>query len=297
MKFGAIINNIKERLAQPQSTVLNLHYGNAYNLQIDLSKKDNTGITSNTFYQLLSPEFTPATNLDPSGLKITTIIDNKTQKPVQAFVAGITPEYKGTEEYLIMIPDPAGEMTFQNTKYKILGRTYFCIDKEKQMVAPKFEYFFKKGIQYEKARGSIQSIPNKEYRGIGTRLHQIRIERMLQNNLGNSYIVANGKSFPFHYLLGYRLKPSTRPLQDALEITQDFSNWNGKTPQENAKYLFAEKQNGNYVINFSVTLEHFLYEYYKNGGEPLKDILPNMFLNHISVQQWIMMIKKQPILY
>ena len=40
-----------------------------------------------------------------------------------------------------------------------------------------------------------------------------------------------------------------------------------------------------------------LNDYYKNGGAPLVDFSPNMYLNETSLKQWIEMIKKQPILY
>ena len=40
-----------------------------------------------------------------------------------------------------------------------------------------------------------------------------------------------------------------------------------------------------------------LNDYYKNGGAPLVDFSPNMYLNEASLEQWIQMIKKQSILY
>ena len=40
-----------------------------------------------------------------------------------------------------------------------------------------------------------------------------------------------------------------------------------------------------------------LYVNYKNGGAPLVDFSPNMYLTEASLEQWIKMIKKQPILF
>ena len=56
------------------------------------------------------------------------------------------------------------------------------------------------------------------------------------------------------------------------------------------------KDNKQY-IDFSASIENCLNDYYKNGGAPIKDFSPNMFLDKTSLEQWIEMIKKQPILY
>ena len=98
--------------------------------------------------------------------------------------------------------------------------------------------------------------------------------------------------------MGYRLASVQRPVEDSTKILQEFSNLNQKSPQENSKYIFLERDNNKkVVINWSATLEHFLNDYYKNGGVPLVDFSPNMYLNKTSLEQWIEMIKKQPILY
>ena len=52
-----------------------------------------------------------------------------------------------------------------------------------------------------------------------------------------------------------------------------------------------------YVVDYSATLEHFLDDYYRHGGKPLENIKPNMFLTKKSLEQWIMMIRQQPMLY
>ena len=55
-------------------------------VEVSLLKENFQGINSKTFKKLLLPEFTPKTNKDESGLKITTLIDKKTNKPVKAFL-------------------------------------------------------------------------------------------------------------------------------------------------------------------------------------------------------------------
>lgn len=266
-------------------------------VEISLLKENIAGINSKTFQKLLSREFTPKINTDKSGLKITTLVDKKTNKPVNAFVARVEENKPNTEKYYVMVEDAKGEISINNKNYKVVGDTYFYIDQNLEMISPKFEQTFIDGELYEKVLSYMKAAGNQEYGGIGTRLHQLRVERMLQNGFGNVCIVAEGNSFPFHYAMGYRLAPVKRPVEDSTKILQEFSSLNKKTPKENSKYLFIERQDNKYIINWSATLEHFLDDYYKNGGTPLVDFSPNMFLNETSLKQWVEMIKKQPILY
>lgn len=295
MKFDTLIQNFKDLFSlKPRKLIVQY---DTCDIAINLRKQIKDGITSQTFNKLMSSEFSVDNNRDESGLKITTLIDKKTGAPVRAYVAGITADIPDTENYCIMVEDATGEMSVNNKRYKIIGGTYFCINKDKKMVTPKFDITVIKGQLYEKVCSYMKSTGNSNYAGIGIRLHQIRVERMLQENLGNVQIVAEGNSFPFHYSMGYRLAPTTRPIEDCIPIAQEFSHWNKKAPQENLKYLHAKQQDGKYVIDWSATLEDFLCDYYRCGGAPLDEFLPNMFLNKSSVKQWIAMIQKQPILY
>ena len=267
-------------------------------VEVSLLKENFQGISSKTFKKLLSPEFTPKTNLDESGLRITTLIDKKTNKPVNAYIARVEENVPNMEKYYLMVADMNGEIKIKNKNYRVVGDTYFYIDKERQMISPKFEGAFIDGELCEKVLSYMNAKGNKEYGGIGTRMHQLRVERMLQNGLGNVCIVAEGNSFPFHYSMGYRLPDAKRPIEDSTKILQEFSSLNQKSPRDNSKYIFLERDNDKkVVINWSATLEHFLNDYYKNGGAPLVDFSPNMYLNEASLEQWIEMIKKQPILY
>ena len=267
-------------------------------VEVSLLKENFQGISSKTFKKLLSPEFTPKTNLDESGLRITTLIDKKTNKPVNAYIARVEEDVPNMEKYYLMVPDTNGEINIKNKNYRVIGDTYFYIDKEQEMISPKFEGAFIDGELCEKVLSYMNAKGNKEYGGIGTRMHQLRVERMLQNRLGNVCIVAEGNSFPFHYSMGYRLPDAKRSIEDSTKILQEFSSLNQKSPRENSKYIFLERDNDKkVVINWSATLEHFLNDYYKNGGAPLVDFSPNMYLNEASLEQWIQMIKKQSILY
>lgn len=267
-------------------------------VEVSLLKENFQGISSKTFKKLLSTEFTPKANLDKSGLRITTLIDKKTNKPVNAYIARVDEDIPNMEKYYLMVPDANGEINIKNKNYRVIGDTYFYIDKEQEMISPKFEGAFINGELCEKVLSYMKAKGNKDFGGIGTRMHQLRVERMLQNGLGNVCIVAEGNSFPFHYSMGYRLPDAKRPIEDSTKILQEFSSLNQKSPRDNSKYIFLERdKDKKVVINWSATLEHFLNDYYKNGGTPLVDFSPNMYLNETSLEQWIKMIKKQPILY
>lgn len=305
MKINGIKTNIFKDIITPATKkIVNLKKFDlvrqpaADTIEVSLLKENFQGISSKTFKKLLSTEFTPKTNLDENFLRITTLIDKKTNKPVNAYIARVDEDIPNMEKYYLMVPDANGEINIKNKNYRVVGDTYFYIDKERQMISPKFEGTFIDGELCEKVLSYMNAKGNKEYGGIGTRMHQLRVERMLQNGLGNVCIVAEGNSFPFHYSMGYRLPDAKRPLEDSTKILQEFSSLNQKSPRENSKYIFLERdKDKKVVINWSATLEHFLNDYYKNGGTPLVDFSPNMYLTEASLEQWIKMIKKQPILY
>ncbi len=108
-------------------------------VEVSLLKENFQGISSKTFKKLLSPEFKPKTNLDESGLRITTLIDKKTNKPVNAYIARVEEDVPNMEKYYLMVPDANGEINIKNKNYRVIGDTYFYIDKEQEMISPKFE--------------------------------------------------------------------------------------------------------------------------------------------------------------
>ena len=265
---------------------------------VEVNKFNNTpGIKSNTFKKLLTPEFTPTRNVADNGAKVTTLIDKKTQKPVEAFVARIEETDPLRERYILMVKDKKGDVSIQDEKYKTIGETYFYVDKEKNLIGPKSELAFINGELCEKVLSHMNASGNKEYGGIGTRLHQLRVERMLQNGLGNVCIVAEGNSFPFHYAMGYRLPTHYAEVEDAGKIMNELTMFNKKHPRENSQYLAVEVKDKKQIINLSATIENCLNDYYKQGGKPLEDFSPNMYLDKTSLSQWIELIQKQPILY
>ena len=148
-------------------------------VEVSLLKENFQGISSKTFKKLLSPEFTPKTNLDESGLRITTLIDKNTNKPVNAYIARVDEDIPNMEKYYLMVPDANGEINIKNKNYRVIGDTYFYIDKEQEMISPKFEGAFIDGELCEKVLSYMNAKGNKEYGGIGTRMHQLRVENSI----------------------------------------------------------------------------------------------------------------------
>ena len=256
----------------------------------------DSGIKSNTVKKLFSEEFMPQRKFDKNGCRVTTIIDRKTQKPVEAFVARVETDEPLQEQYIIMVKDKNGEIEINSDKFKNVGKTYFYIDKQNGVISPKFELINKDGVLYEKVKAYMKSNGNKDYQGIGARLHQLRIERMLQEKLGNVMIVAEGNSFPFHYNMGFRLQPEVASLEDMEKVIKILSEINNKDGVFNKKFIQFVYSNGEKMIDYSRTLENCLNDYYKNGGKAL-EFEPNMFLDAVSAKEWIDYIVKQPILF
>ena len=167
MKFDEFMETVKYILML-KPIRLSVQYTTC-NVKINLVKKNYAGITSNTFHTLMSPEFTPKTNRHENGMKITTLIDKKTGKPVLAYVAKFEQEDPNAEGYGIMVEDKAGDFEYLDKHYTIVGSTYFYINQEKQMVMPKFEKVFINGELYEKASSYMRAPGNKDFAGIGTR--------------------------------------------------------------------------------------------------------------------------------
>ena len=255
------------------------------------------GIKSKTFKKLLMPKFILDTNLAPNGTRMTTLIDKKTQEPVIAYLAMVEEKTPNLERYLLFVKDKKGQLKVNNESYKIVGKTHFYIDKKNSIISPMYELTTINGELYEKVHSYMSASGNNEYGGIGLRLHQLRVERMLQNHLGNVQIVAEGNSFPFHYSMGYRLTHAERPIEDAARIMHEFSRFNHLPPEENSKYLAVKVRDNVQYIDFSASLENCLNDYYRRGGKPIEEFSPNMYLDNDSVKEWMEMIQKQPILY
>jgi len=262
------------------------------------------GIRSKTFQKLLSPEFRTAERQTDTGMCITTIIDKKTQTPVKAYVAKVEADDPSIERYFIMIKDKAGDIEVGNEIYTPVGKTHFFVNKEAKMITPKTDMIiidneFGEKELCEKLDSYMESCGNKNYDGIGIRMHQLRVERMLQEKLGNVCIVADGNSFPFHYDTGYRLEPHYEEFNEdgLISVVKKLCSINRKQPIDNMGFVSVEDIDGKQVINESHSIENCLYDYYKKGGATIENFKPYMYLDKTSLKHWMGLIKNQSILF
>ena len=85
MKFDTIFENVKNMFVYRPRTLI-VRYADG-EIVIDLTKKNISGINSQTFNKLMTPEFAVENHIDKSGLRLTTLIDKKTGKIKKLLVA------------------------------------------------------------------------------------------------------------------------------------------------------------------------------------------------------------------
>ncbi len=151
---------------------------------------------SETIKKLFSSEFKLPQGMNEDGYYVTSIISKKTGKPVKAYIRPKSLDTK-YEEWYMCIKDSKGN-------YRKVGVREFGIDWDNNTITS--------GIMSSNSA-------NKHYSGIGVRLHQLGIERMMQEGFENIQICSTPKAFPFHSKCGFIAKEKVfkkaeeRPMQ------------------------------------------------------------------------------------
>ena len=155
-----------------------------YNLEHDTVSftSNKPTIKSETLAKLYTPEFAPKRRVNEDGYLVTTVIDRKTNKPVEIYVKKVfADDY--SEEYDFYEK--------KNGKYKMVAERTFVIGDSDNSIMPGYME------TNEKAR--------EKYAGLGIRCHQIAIERMMQLGFNNVEITSFPDAYPFHYKCGFRV--------------------------------------------------------------------------------------------
>lgn len=162
---------------------------------------------SKTMKKLFSAEFKTAHRLNEDGYYVTTIIDKKTGKPVEAYVKCLINQPStdvnsmGYEWWGIFIKNNKG-------KYEPVGNRAFLPNKDFKKIFP----------QEMSATGG-----NDRFAGIGIREHQLTVERMMQLGFDSIEICSEAQAFPFHYKCGFRVIPFEREIsKEKLDATIDY---------------------------------------------------------------------------
>ena len=218
--------------------------------------------------KLFSEKYNPKRRFNEDGYRVTTIIDRKTQEPVEAYIK----EYIGADDeyYTMYVQIPNGEPV-------LVGTRQFGINKKRKAITA----------------GVMASYGNELYEGIGTRLHQLAVERAMQNNFNRIYIDAIGNSFPFHYKSLFRAKPAIGPDEFAkYDIMKRTANLCGLNDGELKECLAESSQPGLY--DSLKTYENMLKKVYMKNKKFSSEL--EMVLDGENLEYWKELAMKQPIL-
>ena len=139
--------------------------------------------------------------------------------------------------------------------------------------------------------GSMVSYANELYEGIGTRLHQLAVERAVQNNFNSIHIGSTGDAFPFHYKSLFRAEPYAEYVRMTYDEMLRIGRLKGLNEKEIKECLVESAQKGLYD---SKTLENILKKAYIKNEDYIIDF--NMVLDGKNFEYWKELAKSQPIL-
>ena len=238
-----------------------------------------SALESKTMKKLFSPEFKTTQGINKDGYYVTTIIDKKTGKPVEAYIKctkkASNYDKNQFEAWDIFVKNDIGE-------YEHVGTREFSINKQLKKILP----------QWMDSEDGFD-----RFSGIGLREHQLTVERMIQEDLDTIEICAEAQAFPFHYKCGFRVIPSENEIsQDKIDKTID--HWvkiSGISKAELEKAIVSRKEGDKIYIN-TQTMENWRkLLYLKNNGKYCSGDTP-MELKGEWLERWKQMDKSQPIL-
>lgn len=257
------------------SSVRNLEQGARKIYQI---KFPETDMESETLKKLYSPEFAPKRRTDSKGYAVTTVIDKETNKPVEVYVKRIS-KTNHLENW--------GIYKKEGDEYQEIGFRSFGINKILGAITP----------------GYMQNGDSeKKYAGIGLRLHQIAVERMMQTGCDEVNLESLPESFAFHYKAGFRLTPDYLTFtKDSLDSYINF--WHQKTglSEKTLRKDMITMNVGDLICLDNKTLEKFMVKAYKKNKKiPFEkgqnQTILNMTMSKEWLETWKTMAQLQPIL-
>jgi len=198
--------------------------GKDFSLRIkELSKP---GQESSTLKRLFSAEFKPQRCFDENGYMVTTVINKKTQKPVEIFIKEIAPNeyefYKKTENI-----------------YTVIGKRKYKINKELGILEP----------------GYMSNYCQDEFAGIGIRGHQLAVEKTMKENLKSIYLDSLSKAEHFHEKCLFRPLAKMKTTQDIIDdYCSSLSKDLAISPSKAKEMISLEKFGNNIFIDLKQTV-------------------------------------------
>ncbi|MBO6273164.1 hypothetical protein J6O48_10365 [bacterium] len=221
--------------------------------------------------KLFSDKYKSTRRFNEEGYPVTTIIDRKTQKPVEAYIKkGKIPCSNGTynEGYEMYVKMPDGNSV-------LVGKRSFPVDTVAKQISS----------------GNMASYARELYEGIGTRLHQLAVERAIQNNYNSIHIGSTGDAFPFHYKSLFRAEPFAEYVKMTYDDVLRIGKLKGLNDNEIKECLVESVQKGLYD---SKTLENILKKAYIKNEDYIAEF--DMVLDGQNFEYWKKLAKTQPIL-
>ena len=227
------------------------------------------GKESSTLKKLFSPEFKAKRRFDENGYFVTTVIDKKTQKPVEIFIKEVR---DNKFEFYKKV----------NNEYEFIGRRTFSVNKELGIIE----------------QGFMVNRYKDEFTGIGIRGHQLAVEKVIKNNLKDIHVDSLPKAETFHEKCLFR--PLTKKNIAYSEIKEYIDNLSEalNIPIEKVKKLVVlEKAKTGYIMDLEQTTINL------NKIISQKD--PKNIINHPTMgmyslsgerlELWKNMVRSQPI--
>ncbi len=233
----------------------------------------SSSLSSKTVEKLYTSKYTPIRRITEDGFNVTTLIDKKTSKPVEAYVKKVD-RPDNYEEYRIFVKNSTGE-------YELVGKRTLIVDRENRKITD----------------GWMESdISTDKYAGVGLRCQQIGVERMLQEKLDYVELSAAAQAFPFHYKCGFRAVPTETPTSTA-EINLLIATWSelANISKTKLRKAIVTRKDGENIILDSRTFENFRKLLHQKNNLKYVDGDTTMALTGDALQKWIERAKMQPI--
>jgi len=234
---------------------------------------------SKTLAQLYTPKFNTKARLSSDGLPLTTVIDKLTGEPVEVAVKPMV--YNNVMEQYNFLRKK------KNGHYEEIGCRMFDVNRPNKKIQP----------------GYMESSGNNRFSGIGFRMHQIAIERMMELGFDNVEIFASYDALPFHYKSGFKAVASdelsfndeglkrhiqyyANEYKIDVDIIEKFFMKNVKKVPSRDSYTFDFNKYKEDLFNYC--MEHKI-------KLPLGSVL-DMELTYPAKRLWEERIRRQPIL-
>ena len=229
---------------------------------------------SQTLKILFSPKYKVAQGINKDGYYVTSIIEKNTGVPVKAYVKS---EYASdyNEKWSVFVKNYTGN-------YQKVGERRFEIDLVRKCITPGY---------MDAVRG------NFEYSGIGTRLHQIAIERMMQKGLKNVQVCSTESAFPFHYKCGFRVIPFKMVVEKSefMKMLEAYSKKSGIDKITLYEAADIVKDNGKNIKYSMKSYENWRKLFDSQNIHDILDCDYPMTLSSKTLSLWKKHIELQPI--